>query len=362
MRMTYKSSKLFLVFVALLFVNSAFGKGISSRLSTITHKFMERGISPGLSVQVVINDKVIYSEVIGLADLENPMPVSSETVYRIGSLTKQFTAAAVMTLVQQNKLSLDDRINQYIENAPKGWRQITIKNLLQHTSGIASFTSSKYYIANSRLDFTHDELLQTFINEELRFKPGTQWRYSNSGYYLLGLIIEKVSGVSYETYLEDSIFRPLSLNSTFYCDYKKLIPNRASGYTKENNEWFNSVPISVRTAFAAGALCSNTKDLMTWSMAISSGKVMADQAYQKMISRGRFNNGKTFDYGFGLEILDFNDYKKIHHGGRISGFGSLLSFYPGLDMHIVVLANSSRSLGNLERTLAEAIFEFRKDS
>src|SRR5690348_4828479 len=188
----------------------------------------------GVSVAVVKNGRTILSKGYGFADLENDVPATPETVYRIGSVTKQFTAAAIMRLMEQGKLSLDDTLQKFLPNFPTQGNRVTVRHLLNHTSGIKSYTSlGPKWARVMRIDLATDSLVALFANEPFDFKPGDAWLYDNSGYFLLGMIIEKVSGKPYGKYLKDEIFTPLGLKSTIYCDQAPLIKHRAQGYATQ---------------------------------------------------------------------------------------------------------------------------------
>lgn len=334
---------------------------LPSTLRTLSQHHFEDRHSPGLSVGVVQNGQVLLMEGMGRADIENDVPASSKTVYRIGSLTKQFTAAATMKLVSENKLKLDDVISKHLSKAPKQWSGITVRNLLNHTSGIPSYTSMEAFGKQYRLDLSHEQLLHIFRHENVKFKPNEKWAYSNSGYYLLGMIIENVTQQTYENYLTETFFKPLGMDSTFYCDNKKIIKHRASGYETTKGDWINADILSMNPPFAAGALCSTVEDLAKWSVALTGGSAIPLDSYRQMTTPETLKDGTPLTYGFGLGVGELQSYKQVGHGGGINGFITYTAHYPERDLHIIVLTNSgSGAPGKLKAELAEAVLNWRE--
>src|SRR5262245_9217427 len=271
----------------------------------------------GVSVAVVKNGHTVLAKGYGFADLENDVPATAATVYRIGSVTKQFTSAAIMRLVEQGKVSLDDTLQKFLPNFPTQGNRVTVRHLLNHTSGIKSYTSlgPKWQRVN-RLDLAQDSLVAMFANEPFDFKPGDAWLYDNSGYFLLGMIIEKLTGKSYGQYLQDELFTPLGLKSTIYCDQAPLIKHRAQGYaSKPDGSFINAEPLSMTQPDAAGSLCSTVTDLAAWTLALSSGKVVSPASYKLMTTPGTLNDGKPLSYGFGLGVGAMGGHRQISHNG-----------------------------------------------
>src|SRR5688500_13401031 len=256
----------------------------------------------GVSVAVAKNGRTILAKGYGSADLEHDVPATDSTVYRIGSITKQFTSAAIMRLMEQGKLSLDDTLQKFFPNFPTQGNRVTVRHLLNHTSGIKSYTSlGPKWARVIRLDLAPDSVVALFANEPFDFKPGDSYRYNNSGYFLLGMVIEKLTGKPYGQYLQDELFTPLGLKSTIYCDQAPLIKHRAQGYaTRPGGGFINAEPLSMTQPYAAGSLCSTVKDLVVWAQALSSGKVVSPASYKLMTTPGTLNDGKSFSYGFGL--------------------------------------------------------------
>jgi CubicO group peptidase (beta-lactamase class C family) len=309
----------------------------------------------GVSVAVVKNGRSVLAKGYGFADLENDVPATAETVYRIGSITKQFTSAAIMRLMEQGKLSLDDTLQKFLPSFPTQGNRVTVRHLLNHTSGIKSYTSlGPKWARVVRLDLVPDSLVALFANEPFDFKPGDRWLYDNSGYFLLGMIIEKVSGKPYGKYLQDEFFTPLGLKSTIYCDQAPLIKHRAQGYAlRPDSQFINAEPLSMTQPYAAGSLCSTVTDLAAWTLALSSGKVVSPASYTLMTTPGTLNDGKPLTYGFGLGIGMLGGHRQVSHNGGINGFISELHHYPDDSLVTVVLTNTGALTAvQLERLIA----------
>ena len=309
----------------------------------------------GVSVAIVKNGRMVLAKGYGFADLENDVPATAETVYRIGSVTKQFTSAAIMRLVEQGKVSLDDTLQKFLPNFPTQGNRVTVRHLLNHTSGIKSYTSlGPKWGRVIRLDLAPDSVVALFANEPFDFKPGDEWRYDNSGYFLLGMIIEKVSGKPYGQYLKDELFTPLGLKSTIYCDQAPLIKHRAQGYAlRPDSTFINAEPLSMTQPYAAGSLCSTVSDLAAWTLALSSGKVVSPASYKAMTTPGTLNDGKPLVYGFGLGVGAMGGHRKVSHNGGINGFISELHHYPEDSLVTVVLTNTGALTAiQLERLIA----------
>ena len=309
----------------------------------------------GVSVAVVKNGRTVLAKGYGFADLENDVPATAETVYRIGSVTKQFTSAAIMRLVEQGKVSLDDTLQKFLPNYPTQGNRVTVRHLLNHTSGIKSYTSlGPKWARVVRIDLVPDSLVALFANEPFDFKPGDAWLYDNSGYFLLGMIIEKVSGKKYGQYLKDEIFTPLGLKSTVYCDQAPLIKHRAQGYAlRPDSTFINAEPLSMTQPYAAGSLCSTVTDLAAWTLALSSGKVVSPASYKAMTTPGTLNDGKPLTYGFGLGVGTLGGHRQVSHNGGINGFISELHHYTDDSLVTVVLTNTGALTAvQLERLIA----------
>ena len=309
---------------------------------------------PGVAVLVAKSGKVIYRKGYGKADLEMDLPMKPDYVFRIGSITKQFTSAAILKLAEEGKLSLSDDLTKFIPDYPTNGQQITVENLLNHTSGIKSYTSMMQWTDEvQRRDFTPDSLINFFKNEPVDFAPGEQWRYNNSAYILLGFIVEKLSGMSYADYVEQNFFKPLGMKSSYYGYTDKLIPNRLPGYQKEGGNYENADFLSMTQPFAAGSLLSTVDDLYTWYEAVAAGKVISPESLKKALTPTLLKNGNTIGYGFGLSTGMVQGSPSYGHNGGINGFLSSSVYLPKEDIFVATLTNCDCSpLGDLDAELA----------
>lgn len=234
------------------------------------------------SVLVAQNGKVLLDKGYGYANLEWQVANSPQSKFRLGSITKQFTAACILLLEERGKLSTDDPVKKYLSNAPAAWDKITIYNLLTHTSGIPNFTSFPDYQTSEGTPTTPEKLVERFLNKPLDFQPGEKFQYSNSNYILLGYLLEKISGQSYQNFLAANIFKPLGMNDSGYDSNSEIIPHRAAGYMPGPNGSVNASYIDMTIPFSAGALYSTTEDLLRWEEALFGGKVLNAASFKKM--------------------------------------------------------------------------------
>lgn len=312
------------------------------RLDSIAAAPVKSGAVAGVSVAVVKGRDTLLYKGYGFADIENQLPATPQSVFRIGSLTKQFTSAVIMQLVEQGKLSLDDNINTYIPNFPTHGRTILVRHLLNHTSGIPSYTDvGNEFGKMMRNDLTPDQLLAVIAPDSLQFEPGTHMYYNNTGYYMLGLIIEKVTGKKYGEYLESTLFKTAGLPNTIYCDTRRLIPRRAQGYDKIPSGLVNAQFLSMQLPYAAGSLCSTVGDLVSWTHQLSSGRVVSAASYRAMTTPVTLPSGRPMTYGYGLGADTLAGRRVISHGGGINGFISYLIGVPQDSIVIAVLSNTS---------------------
>src|SRR6056297_876104 len=271
---------------------------------------------PGAAVLVAKNDDVIYRKAFGMADLELDVKMKSEMVFEIGSVTKQFTAISILMLMEEDKLSLEDDITKYIEDYPTHGHTITIHHLLTHTSGIKSYTSMKEWQEKWRKDYEPKEFIDFFKYEPMNFAPGEEFSYNNSAYFLLGYIIEKVSGKTYPEFIEQNIFKPLEMNNSYYGSQKKIIENRAPGYQKKD-EFVNAEYLSLTQPYSAGSIMSTVNDLYKWHKALHDYKLVEKETLEKAFSNYTLNNGEKINYGYGWFINEINGSSTIEHGGGI---------------------------------------------
>ena len=325
----------------------------------LKEKFTDDG--PGAVFLVAKKGDIIYKKAFGLADLELQVPMETNNVFEIGSMTKQFTAISILMLVEKGKLRLDDEITEYIPDYPTQGHKITIHHLLNHTSGIKSFTSVKGLNAIANDDMEPLEVIDFFKNEPMDFAPGDQFKYNNSGYVILGYIIEKASGISYGDFVEQRIFEKLGMSSSYYASHSRVIPNRASGYRK-GKTYTNSRHISYSIPFASGSLMSNVDDMLKWKEAIKNHVLLSKETMNKAFVNYRLNNGEQTDYGYGWHVKILNGTKSFEHGGSIFGYKSMGVYLPKEDIYVIGLSNCDcNSPTKITRDIAKMAMN-RRDS
>jgi len=313
-------------------VLAAAAQDLTGRFDDIARARADAGQFMG-NVLIAKGDKAIFEKSYGLANMEWNVPNTVDGKFRIGSVTKQFTAACILLLEERAKLKTDDAVSKYVPNAPAAWAKISIDHLLTHTSGIPNFTSFPEYQRFQAEPTTPEKLLAFFRDKPLEFEPGSKWNYSNSGYEVLGYIIEKVTGQSYQQFLQENIFKPLEMKDSGYDSNSRVIPHHAYGYTPGPQGITDAGYVDMTVPYAAGGLYSTTGDLLKWQNGLYGGRVLTPASLEKMTRP--FRN----DYGCGLFISTVNGHKRMEHGGGIQGFNSELVYWPDEKMTIVVLAN-----------------------
>lgn len=298
--------------------------------------------TPGAAIIVVKKGQVIFRRGYGIANLELNVPIRPEMVFRLGSITKQFTAVAIMMLVEQGKLALTDDITKFFPDYPTAGKKITIQNLLTHTSGIKEYTE-KLWPARMREDLRLERLIEVFKNEGLDFEPGEKQSYSNSNYILLGAIIEKVSNTEYRRFVEDNIFKPLVMKHSYYEGIQELIPDRVSGYVKDNETYFNAPYFSTNQLYAAGALCSSVDDLALWDAATYSDKLLKSSSWERIFTPYKLAGGEVSDYAFGWAISRFEGRTIASHTGGVPGFTAYALRLPEDHVYVAILSNDWRA-------------------
>jgi CubicO group peptidase (beta-lactamase class C family) len=286
------------------------------------------------AVLVEQDGKPLLRQGYGLANAEWRIPNTPETVFRLGSITKSYTAMAIMILQEQGKLHVNDPVAKHVPDAPEAWKDVTIHHLLTHTSGIPSFTGFPEYATRKREHLTPEQLVAWFRDRPLDFPPGAGYIYSNSGYILLGFIIEKASGQTYEAFLEQAVLDPLGLEHTYYDHAETVIPHRASGYDAgPDGQARNAEFVDMSVPFAAGALASTVDDVAKWAAANDAQKLVSKAAHEALLTPVRH------DYGYGWIIAERHGHRLISHGGGIDGFVTNLDRFPEDKLRIVVLCN-----------------------
>ncbi|MBL7851765.1 MAG: serine hydrolase [Cyclobacteriaceae bacterium] len=326
------------LFVALFLLVSlpAFSQKLNAQFDALLKETYKPN-EPGAVALVAKGGKPIYRAAFGMADMENNVAMRPEHVFEIGSITKQFTAVAVLMLMEQGKLKREDPLTKYIPDYPKG-ESITIHHLLTHTSGIKSYTGMEAWAKRWREDLTPLQMIDIFKNEPMDFAPGEKWSYNNSAYFILGYIIEKVSGMPYPEFLEKNIFVPLGLKNTYYGSQSKIIRNRAQGYQKQD-DFARAEYLSLTQPYAAGSIMSTVDDLLTWQLAINANKLVKKETIQLAYTPVKLNSGEVHDYGYGWGIGAINGSATIEHSGGIFGYSTNEIYLPKEDIYVVVLAN-----------------------
>lgn len=298
----------------------------------------------GGAILVAQNGKTLLKKSYGFASLELSAPMPENAKFEIGSVTKQFTAAAILKLVDGGQLSLDDDFTDYLTYDTKG-RTVTIGNLLNHTSGIASYTEIPEFWGLSVQDHPRDSLVRLLETKDFLFEPGEAVIYNNSAYFFLGLIIEKVTEKTYEEFLRDTFFEPLGMNDTYYCSTTEVKENKAYGYNYSPEGLQQKPYLNHVWPYAAGSLCSTTQDLLIWMNAIHQRKILTESQYQSLITPDLLNDGTTVRYAKGM--VNFSNFgnQQIGHGGGIHGFLSDTRYFPDADLSIICLVNTTGPKG-----------------
>jgi CubicO group peptidase (beta-lactamase class C family) len=342
------------LFAALLFVVAACSVP-DGRLSSSVDEFVNAELRaqriPGIALAVVRGGKIVKAAGYGMANVELSVATKPESIFQTGSVGKQFTATAVMMLVEEGKVGLDDKISTYFPDSPPAWKDITVRHLLTHTSGIPDYTSEKTGGAiNLRADYTEEELVKKIAALPLDFEPGEKWSYSNSGYLILGVLIHHVSGEFYGDVLQRRVFQPLQMTSTRIISEADIVPNRSAGYRLvkgelKNQEW---VSPSLNTT-ADGALYTNVLDMAKWDAALYTEKLLKRSSFDQMWTPVELNSGKTFPYGFGWDIANVNGHRLLEHGGAWQGFKMYIARYVDDRLTVVVMTNLDEDDSNPEK-------------
>ena len=315
-------------------------EALAKRIDAVLSAVYKPG-QPGAAVIVRKNGRTVLRKGYGLADLELGVPIAPDMVFRLGSVTKQFTAVSILLLAQEGKLGLQDEITLFLPDYPTQGRRITVEHLLTHTSGIQSYTDLAEWLPLWRKDFTLKELIDLFKDKPMRFEPGERWEYNNSGYILLGAIIEKASGMTYEAFVDSRIFKPLGLKQSYYGSAERIIPRRVPGYQMGKGGFVNAPYLSMTQPYAAGSLLSTVDDLAVWSDAVFAGRVVGEEWLLKAHTPYKLANGESTGYGYGWFIGDFAGRRSIEHGGGINGFTSYEMTFPEDGVFLAILTNSA---------------------
>lgn len=334
MRLSTRSNPLLIYFILFLATTASAQTTLESRVDRVVNALMERQKIPGVSIAVVKDGKPAVVKGYGFANVEHKVRVKPETVFQSGSIGKQFTAFAVMLLVEEGKIKLDEKISAYVGEVPESWSSITVRHLLTHTSGMAD------YDWDFRKDYTEDEMLEMAKKLRTEFKPGERWRYSNLGYLVLGVMVGKVSGQFYGDLLQERVFRPLGMKTAHVISESDIVANRAAGYRYVDGVLKNQAWVSpTANSTGDGALYLTPDDLIKWDAALRDRKLLSSKSFDEMWTPVKLNNGRTYHYGFGWVLKKVNGRRLIEHGGSWQGFQSFISRYPDNGLTVIAFGN-----------------------
>ena len=307
------------------------------RIDALVRDEMERQKIPGLAVAVIQGGQPVKLRGYGLANVEHQVPVRPETIFQSGSVGKQFTAAAVMSLVESGALSLDDSIRKFFPDAPRSWQGVTVRRLLTHTSGVVNYTAGSI---DYRRDYTEDELVKAAYRLGLDFPPGSRWSYSNTGYLVLGALVRKVSGKFYGDVLAERVFGPLGMKTARIISEAEIVPNRAAGYRLQDGKLANQEWVApMLNTTADGSLYLSLLDMVAWDKGLREGRVLKPESWAMVYTPVALISGNPYPYGFGWRVRPLAGQTVHEHGGSWQGFRTTISRYLGSDLTVIVLAN-----------------------
>lgn len=330
---------LFLLFIAFCSQNRMAGaQSFEQKIdSAILSEFKDPD-GPGGVFMIAKKGEIIYHKAFGKANVELGVNMQKESVFQIGSMTKQFTAIAILMLEEQGKLKVNDPVSTYISSYPGG-DKITLHHLLTHTSGIKDFTKTKAIKEIAQKEMSPEMLVDVFKNEVPDFAPGEKFEYNNSGYVLLGYIIELVSKETYEDFIRKNIFDKAGMKNSRYASDRLIIKNRAFGYHKKETGYVNKTIINYTVPYSSGALMSTSEDLLKWQQALNKNILISTKPSKKAFRTYTLNNGEAFSYGYGWHIKKINEVETREHGGNIFGYKSMGVYIPSLDIYVIGLSN-----------------------
>ena len=328
-------------------------------IAGIVRQAMERGPFPGIVVAVQKGERILYRRGFGHIDVENGVAATPEAVFPIGSVTKTMTGLAIMQLVAQGRITLDDPAGRHIDGLPAPVAALRIRNLADHSAGLVGYLDVPGFPRASQDPITRQQVVDWFAKQPLQFEPGTRWSYSNSGIYLLGLIIEKVSGLSYDRYLQEHVFAPFGMANSSLAGWARLQPRRAHGYRLGRDGLENAQRYDPLVAFSAGAVLSTVDDMLRYRRGVFGDGPTSPAVRGLVLRRDRLKSGTLLPYSLGcLAIADFEGHRKIGHPGDIFGFSAQYAWYPDDDVTIVLLSNiqyGGISIVSVEQKIARVV-------
>ena len=311
---------------------------LGNRVDAIAKQMLTRPVA-GISVAVARDGQVVIARGYGMANLEHSVVVTPETVFHIASISKNILAAVVLELVDEGKLQLDDDVTKYVPEAPTQGRHVTVRQLLNHTSGIYSFTSLPNAADNERFELTHDQVLGLIKDKPFDFEPGTRWRYDNAAFYIAGMVVERVTKQDYGAYVREHVFKPLGMSSASLCYARMVVPYLASGYELDGGALVNAAFMTWKLPFAGGAVCATASDLLKWEAALDTGRVLTPSSLALMRTPTTLADGTKIDYGLGTRLGSLDGHRVLGHTGSGGGFRNVFESFPDDHLTIVILMN-----------------------
>ncbi len=348
-----------LVLLVVTILHMAYADTSTDRVSNFVNEYLKKNQIPGCAVVVRHDGEVVLCQGYGVANLEHGVRVTPQTVFQSGSIGKQFTAMAIMTLIEEQRLALDDPISKYLD-VPGNWSAIRVRHLLTHKSGLGDYPES----FSLQRDYTEDELLKMITAQPLAFAPGEKWSYSNLGYVTLGILIHKVSGEFWGDFLQKRVLAPLGMKQTRVISEADIIPNRAAGYVLKNGALKNQQWVSPTVNNTAdGSLYFTVEELAKWDEALETRKLISRAGYDQIWTPVKLNNGTTAPYGFGWRIAKTDSgHGMLEHGGAWQGFASYIVRYPEDRLTVAVLCKRVRSAIKLDPAIVSSYAgEYRLD-
>lgn len=316
----------------------AYAQNLEQKVDSLLQNVFKDKNGPGGVFMIAKNGKPIYQKAFGKANLELDVDLTPKNVFQLGSMTKQFTAISILILEEQGKLDLRDPISKYIPDYPSG-DKITLHHLLTHTSGIKDFTKMKSIQLIAQQNLSPKQLVDFFKNELADFAPGEKFEYCNSGYVILGYIIELVSGETYENFIKKNIFDKVGMNHSRYANDFAIVNNRAYGYHKKELGYVNKTAISFTIPFSSGSLMSTVDDMLKWQNALNKNLILSSITIKKAFTKYKLNNGEEFTYGYGWHLKEINGTPTREHGGSIFGFKTMAIYIPSEDIYVIGFSN-----------------------
>ena len=316
----------------------AYAQNFESKADSLLLNIFKDKNGPGAVFMIAKNGKPIYQKAFGKANLELGVNLTTNNIFQLGSITKQFTAIAILILEEQGKIDTKQYISKYIPDYPSG-NKITLHHLLTHTSGIKDFTKMKSLREIAQQDLTAKEMVDFFKNEPVDFEPGDKFEYNNSGYVILGYIIELVSGKTYEDFIRENIFEKARMSHSRYATETAVVDKRAYGYQKKAEGYLNKSRISFNIPFSSGSLMSTTEDMLKWQNALNQNLLLGANIIKKAFTNYKLNNGEAFTYGYGWHLREINGTPVREHGGSIFGFKTMGVYIPSEDIYVIGLSN-----------------------